>query len=391
MNSNLGRRISDIYRKNKDEVAALLLFSLPFFVYKNSDYLPENNIPVFSFHSVKPELLEEQFRYLSENHYRTLDASSFNEILTGKNSGTRNSVVLTFDDGRKSLWTTAFPLLKKYNLKAVSFIVPSIIEDNNLKSPTIENAWAGKTSLKQIENIESEKPFCSWSEITEMHLSSLVDFQSHSMYHASVFRNKKLVDFINPDFEASLLNSTLNPLEYTCGQKVKYGLPIYQWESNLTAKTRFLPDDNINSSCIEFVKSYGDSLFFKTSGWRNELYSHYARVKKESAVGKFQNYDERINEIKKDLLESRELIEDKLEKNVAHLCLPWYFGNKLTVSLAEETGYKFIYWGIKYMKSTNFIGDNPFYIKRINDYYIFSLPGKNRISFGKQIMNKIKN
>ena len=110
MNSNLRRRISDIYRKNKDEGAALLFFSLPYFVYRNADYLHENNIPVFSFHSVKPELVEEQFRYLSENNYTTLDASSFNEILTGKNSGIRNSVVLTFDDGRKSLWTTAFPL-----------------------------------------------------------------------------------------------------------------------------------------------------------------------------------------------------------------------------------------------------------------------------------------
>ena len=286
--------------------------------------------------------------------------------------------------------------LKKYNLKAISFIVPSIIEDDNLKSPTIEDVWSGKTSLKQIENIESEKPFCSWSEIIEMHLSGLVDFQSHSMYHASVFKNNKLVDFINPDFEASLLNSTLNPLEYSCGcydslTHVEYGLPIYQWKSNLTAKTRFLPAENINLSCIEFVKSHGESSFFTASGWRNELYSHYAQVKKKSAEGKFQNYDERISEIKKDLLESRELIEHKLEKNVAHLCLPWYFGNKLTVSLAEATGYKSIYWGIKYMKSTNFIGDNPLYIKRINDYYIFSLPGKNRISLGKQIMNKIKN
>ena len=395
MNSNLRKRISDIYRKNKDEGIALILFSLPYFVYKNSDYLPENNIPVFSFHSVKPGLLEEQFKYLSENNYKTLDSQSFYDVLTGNTKGTPNSIVLTFDDGRKSLWTTAFPLLKKYNFTAVSFIVPSIIENDEIKSPSLDDVWEGKGSLNEVENIESEKPFCSWKEIKEMNLSGYVDFQSHSMYHASVFNNRKLVDFINPGFEASLLNSTLNPLEYCLenpkySQQLLYGLPVYQWESNLTARSRFVPNEHINNSCIEYVHSHGDLSFFKNAGWRNELFSHFTKIKGNSEEGEFQNYQERIAEIKKDLLESRKTIEGYINKPVKHLCLPWYFGNDLTVQLSKETGYECIYWGIKNTKSTNFIGDNPFYIKRINDYYIFSLPGKNRISLGKQILNKIQ-
>ncbi|MFZ0454152.1 MAG: hypothetical protein WAM24_10395, partial [Ignavibacteriaceae bacterium] len=112
LSSNLNRRLSDIIRKNKDEGLSLLFFSLPYFVYRNSDYLPDNNIPVFSFHSVKPELFEDQLKYLAENNYKTLNSESLMEIISGKKKGIRNSVVLTFDDGRKSLWTTAFPLLK---------------------------------------------------------------------------------------------------------------------------------------------------------------------------------------------------------------------------------------------------------------------------------------
>jgi len=393
--SYLTRRFSDIYRKNKDEGLALLSFSLPYFVYKNSNYLSENNIPVFSFHSVKPELLEEQIKYLSENNYGTLNSESLIEIIKGKKKGTRNSIVLTFDDGRKSLWTTAFPLLKKYNLTAISFVVPSIIKDNEVKSPTLENVWSGKISLKDVENIESGISFCNWDEINEMHKSCLVDFQSHSMYHASVFINKKLVDFINPDFTSSLIDSTLNPLGYFAEDnysrlQVEYGSPIYQWDSHLISKTRYIPNENINASCIEYVRSHGEKSFFDNLNWRNELQSYFIKMTKEFGEGRFQNYEDRIAEIRKDLLDSRKTIEDHLNKSVTHLCLPWYFGNQLTVQLSKETGYECIYWGIKNMKSSNFIGDDPFYIKRINDYYIFSLPGKNRFSLGKQIMTKIK-
>ena len=396
MYSNLKRKISDIYRKNIDEGIALLFFSLPYFVYKNSDYLPENNIPVFSFHSVKAESLEEQFKYLSENNYRTLSADSLTEIISGKKKGTRNSVVLTFDDGRKSLWTIAFPLLKKYDLKVVSFIISSIIKEDHVKSPTLEDVWSGKMLLKDVQDIESESPFCTWNEINEMSRSGLVDFQSHSMYHASVFVSKKLVDFINPDFTSSLLESTLNPLTsfnengYSSTQP-EYGFPVYKWKSNLTAQIRYMPNEKISCGCIEYVKSLGGISFFDSSNWRSKLQSYYLEMVGRFGEGTFQSFEERVLEIKEDLLGSKKTIENYVNKPVTHLCLPWYFGNRLTVNLSKEAGYNSVYWGIKNMKSTNYVGDDPFYIKRINDYYIFSLPGKNRISLNKQVMNKIKN
>lgn len=390
MNSNLSRRISDIYRKNKDEGVALLFFFLPYFVYRNSDCLPANNIPVFNFHSVKPCELEDQFRYLSENNYKTLNASSFLNVINGKEKGACNNVVLTFDDGRKSLWTTAFPLLKKYNLTAISFIVPSIVSEDSEKSPTLEDFWRGGKLIEEIENIEAEIPFCNWNEIKEMHLSGLVDFQSHSMYHASVFNSNKLVDFVNPDFEASLLHSTLNPLEYHNQEKIGYGSPVYTWESNLVAKTRYIPDEKINASCIEYVQARGGSAFFEDHKWRNKLLAHFKNIRGNSDSGHYQSSEQRLVEIKNDLLEARKIIEEYLNKEVKHLCLPWYFGNELTVRLSKETGYECIYWGIMNRKSTNIIGDDPFFMKRINDYYISSLPGENRTSFGRQILNKIR-
>jgi Polysaccharide deacetylase len=392
INPKLARRFSDIIRKNKDEVLAFFSFSLPTFVYRNINYVPEDNIPVFCFHSVEPKLLEEQFKYISENNYKTLNSESLMDIITGKKKPIRNSLALTFDDGRKSLWTTAFPLLKKYNLTAISFIVPSIIKENISKSPSLEDLWSGKILPKDIEDLESEMHYSNWNEITEMHESGLVDFQSHSLNHASVFINNALTDFINPELKPSLLNSTLNPLVSNANDNMytEYGTPVYKWASNLTADKRYIPDEKLNSACIEYVKSNGGASFFNNSKWRKELGSYFDEMENESGNGVFQNYNERILEIKEDLFESRRIIEKRLNKSVTHLCLPWYMGNELSVTMAKETGYKCIYWGIKDNKSSNFIGDDPYYIKRINDYYLFSLPGKGRLSLRQQLINKVK-
>ena len=393
MISSFSRKLSDTYRKNKDEVLALLFHSLPDFVYKKLDYLPENMIPVFCFHSVEAKRLEEQFKYLFENDYKTLDANSLVDILLGKKIADRNTIALTFDDGRKSFWTTAFPLLKKYGLTAISFIIPSIVKNETVKSFTLEDVWSNKISKDDLEKIELKNSFCNWNEIHEMHASNLVDFQSHSLHHASVFTDKTLIDFINPDLTPSLLNGTLNPIVYVNGKDVllganNFGYPVYRWESNLTAAKRFVNNEKLSLACVDYVKSHGDEVFFKNPKWRKELKTYYTKIKTEFGAGTFQTYEKRKLDISEDLIKSKTIIENNLNKPVKHLCLPWYKGNKLTVELSKETGYSGIYWGIVNMHSINYRGSDPFYINRINDHYIFSLPGKNRISLKEQIINQ---
>lgn len=394
MNSNLKRKSFDIYRKNKDELLAFLFFSLPGFVYKNLSTLSGCNIPVFNFHSVQPKLLEEQFKYLTGNNYKTINSDLLFDVIIGQKKISNNTIVLTFDDGRKSLWTIAFPLLMKYDLVAISFIVPSVIKSGLPKSATLEDVWTNHMSLEDLEKIEVEIPFINWNEIYEMHKSGLVDFQSHSMYHASVFKNKKLIDFVNPRLKPSFLTSTLNPLGVDDIDdrlnQIEYGFPLYEWESNLTSKSRYIGNKNVNVSCMEYVKSNGGVSFFDKPKWRKELESFYSKMNIKYGRGTFQKFEERLSDIKKDLLISKKTIEDHLNKTVKHLCLPWFQGNELSVELSKEIGYSSIYWGIKKMQSINYIGDDPLYIKRINDNYIFSLPGKNRKSLPQQVINKIK-
>ncbi len=66
-------------------------------------------------------------------------------------------VVLTIDDGHRSVYTDFFPLLKKHGIPVTLFIYPS----------AISNASYAMT----------------WAELAEMKASGLVDIQSHTFWH----------------------------------------------------------------------------------------------------------------------------------------------------------------------------------------------------------------
>ena len=97
-------------------------------------------IPILMFHYIKdissntddqlwyklsyaPQKLEALFEYLDKNNIKTLTFWDMKAILEGKMMLPERAVILTFDDGHHEHYTTVLPLLKKYNLKAVFFII----------------------------------------------------------------------------------------------------------------------------------------------------------------------------------------------------------------------------------------------------------------------------
>ena len=379
-------KINDSIRKNKEDIKGILLKKYPDFIFKGSSGLKFGEIPAFVFHSVVPENFEKQLKYLYDNNYTTIDADTLINVITGKAELIERAVVLTFDDGLSNLWTTIFPLLKKYNFVGVSFICPSFIEEKNEIFPNIEDVWSGKVLMKDITERERTLPFCTWEEIKKIHNSGVIDFQSHSFSHSSVFTNDKIFDFINPGFQSSPLVGTLNLLVKMDGFEkllngLEWGLPIYKWDSNISATKRYMEDENVSKICVEYVKSNGGINFFKKKFWKREL----KKVWKDALLkcgknGSFQNPNDRYKDIEKELSKSKNEIETRLNKNVYHLSNPWYKGSDLSVQISEKLGYKSNFWGMVQGRAINMVGEDPFYIKRIDENYIFSLPGKNRKS-----------
>lgn len=137
-----------------------------------------HELPVLAYHRVveKPvaaskynvyvtaENLEAQLRFLKD---RGFEAVTFGELSTRRVPP--KPLILTFDDGYEDNYLNLFPLLKKYGMRAVIFIL------GNRRHK--ENFW-------DIPQGEPAAPLLKERQIREMADSGLVEFGAHSMNHA---------------------------------------------------------------------------------------------------------------------------------------------------------------------------------------------------------------
>ena len=91
-------------------------------------------LPVLLYHSISENIVsneidsfefEKQISYLKNNNYESV---SINQI----KPNTKKQIILTFDDGYKDIISIVLPILKKYNFKAICFIVSNHIGQYNL-------------------------------------------------------------------------------------------------------------------------------------------------------------------------------------------------------------------------------------------------------------------
>ncbi|NLK66704.1 MAG: polysaccharide deacetylase family protein [Campylobacteraceae bacterium] len=125
-------------------------------------------------------IFEEHLRYISKN---------FTSVFPGEDVG-QKSICLTFDDAYADFYFLTYPLLKKYNLKAV-LAVPTkyILDDTDLSAETRMNYEHNDLFI----NYE-KATFCTFKELKEMLDSGLVQIASHSHTHTNLLENGVSLD-----------------------------------------------------------------------------------------------------------------------------------------------------------------------------------------------------
>lgn len=83
----------------------------------------KENFPEEKQWTIDVENFEEQLQYLQKHHYKTLTLDEFYQWKKRKLQLPFKSVLITFDDGFLSNYQYAFPLLKKYDMNAVVFVI----------------------------------------------------------------------------------------------------------------------------------------------------------------------------------------------------------------------------------------------------------------------------
>lgn len=353
--TRIGRNIREAWEVPRD----IFLHRYPPFVTGGD--LPRGDIPVFVFHSLEPVSFGRKLAHLADNGYRTLSSPEYFAILTGARPAPERAVVLTFDDGRGSLWTVGQPLLERYEMKGIVFVVP------------------GRVPRRASARGEGDDTLLSWQEMGVLARKGLLEFQSHTQRHARIHTAPEVVGFLAPDMQKGYAAMDV-PLIAEAGADllapdVPLGTPLLRSEPRTSEALRFFEEPEIRTECVRMVAGEGGEAFFAQPGWEKRL---WRLVRGRAVEGRVETPAEREEAIRFELVESRRDLEERTPREVVHLCYPWHAGGPTARRLAREAGYRTAFGGkVSGVPITRAGGDLE-RIARIGEDYVELLPGRGR-------------
>lgn len=140
-------------------------------------------LPVIMYHQIsrsksekyiiRADELESDLAYLSKKGYATVTVKDLIAYVENNVPLPEKCVMLTFDDGHETVDTILYPLLKNYDMRAVSSIIGSLA-DLYTENGDRNDAYA----------------YLCWDEIAELSGSGRIEFQNHS-YDMHCLKNGK--------------------------------------------------------------------------------------------------------------------------------------------------------------------------------------------------------
>lgn len=146
--------------------------------------------------TVRTAVFEQHLAWLAANGYAIAPLQAVvSRLLAGEPPADAHSVVITVDDGHRTVYSELFPLIRKYRFPVTLFIYPS----------AISNASYALT----------------WDQLREMKESGLVDIQSHTLWHPNFHHEKKRLSAADYQaFVSKQLKQSKNILESRLGARI---------------------------------------------------------------------------------------------------------------------------------------------------------------------------
>lgn len=380
----LARRAGAAFEVPRD----LLLGRYPDFVTGGG--LPRGHVPVFVFHSVEPEGFARKLQHLADNGYVTLSGEEYFQVLMGTRTPPDRAVLLTFDDGRGSLWSVAHPLMRRHGMRGVVFLVPARVPSTPGLPPTWDDVAAGRAEADPVLGREGhDGAFLSWAEISALSRSGLFEFHSHTLCHARVHTGPQLAGFLTPDaqrgyaaMDVPLLRDETRDL---FAGDAPLGSPLLRSEPRTSEALRFHEDPAVRRACVELVASEGGPGFFRRKDWRRRL---RRLLEGQTITGRYETPEEREQAIRRELATARDLILERTGRAALHLCFPWHVSGPTSRRLAREVGYLTSFCGKVRGVPITLPGGNPHAIARIGEDYLELLPGRGRLDLTTVLRRK---
>jgi hypothetical protein len=320
---------------------------------------------IFSFHDCLPDIFSRYIELLLVKRYYLLGAQELLERLESRAPSGREAV-LTFDDGRRNVWTVIFPLLKKYRIKAILFVIPGRVQDTDEVFPNLEDFWQGRVSWENLYITHRRQPYLTWRELDVMQSSGLVDIFSHGLRHEVVRASNRVVDFQHPGvYEMPVYFDEW----YQSGCPMPdtlWGTPVYERSWAPMVQNIYVPDSAPDAKMSQFVKTNGAFLFFRKKNWRKKLFDVWSAQKNRWPRGTFKKCDT-FEDAAASVASSKEEIERRLKNACLGFSLPLYQTNDAVARALTVSKYRMVFTGPTSAAKTP---ANTFLLNRIPSFWI---------------------
>lgn len=134
------------------------IYQVPILVYHSfGPTLTKKESNLQTHYRVTTEKFENQMKYLSDNGHHPISLAAYVDSLKNNTKLPYKAVVLSFDDGWKTQYKYAVPILKKYKFTATFFIITDYIDHNY-------------------------KAYMSWDDLKDL-VENNFDIESHTKTH----------------------------------------------------------------------------------------------------------------------------------------------------------------------------------------------------------------
>ncbi len=235
------------------------------------------SIPVLMYHHVNPEgnfinvtpgIFEKHISYLRNSGFTGLHTADFLSILSGKQHPPERPIVITFDDGWLDNWLYAFPVLKKYHMKAVIFAVTSLVTDKARRERNDEKTVlplpVHRECQEMVDTGRAAEVMLSWDEAREMEASGLIDIQSHTDTHQRWDKMK---------YDGKTRSNVI-------GRELETSKKIIQEKLDKECTSLCWPWGIYNEEDITLARSAGYKLLFTTEKGTNTAEADPLRIKR---------------------------------------------------------------------------------------------------------------
>jgi len=184
-----------------------------------------------------------QMEYLKNNGYHTIHLSDLMGFLNYKNAIPSKSVVITLDDGYRSIYEFAYPLLKRYGYTATLFIYTDFVE-------------ASGNAL-------------SWNQLRKLKAAGF-EIGSHSISHADL--TKKLPHENDPTYWSRISKELINSKE------------IIDRELNQDTQIFAYPYGNYNQQILGLFSEAGYKLGLTIRNGGNSFFANPLTLKRSQIL-----------------------------------------------------------------------------------------------------------